>query len=677
MRQSLTTPGKTLLRHLGTLAALAGLGLAASKVSSAAETSGGSKVTQTIIALKLGTNEALSVRSHATQDPPVIVIEFPDQKVIGALPERSVVDSGVVQQILTRYQDFSGVDTRRYIRSLHIALKAPYPWRVWAENGNVMVEIEHPTTVSSASLEVGLRGGTVIRSLPQPAVYAKFRAMQSALEEAAIGETPLQMREQDIPRPIKPLNPTASSQSSAPIPTLSAAPKRSYAKLPLPFVFGMLSAAGLMLLSLGVLTWLSWQMSRREPEPVSAGLRQEAASSTLLIDELIWRAFERQGYQLMRLQEIPQSASNFRIIKKDSRALGLWAVGNGLFFEKQTVERFGELLESAQLEEGILAATGSFTVPAQRLAKERHITLVGREQLVELLGMGAASAYVQSQLQQAQSQLDEAKTSIRRYETELETLRRQRNEASWHLGSERVKSASMEAQVAQLSAQLDSYREQVAHWEEEAKKLKKQWQESEWFLGESRDRERYFSEQLAQLQQAATTVESLTKARDDAHWFLGEEKTKREALEAELVGLRLAKTEAERCEAQLRETAETLCRQLEAISFYGERRAAVRAHVPDAFIEIRNGQEEPVFSGVPADISSTGMRLHTQNHLPFGSDDRIVLHLPGMAEAAQVQAERVWEKDEASDGQSSGYRFVDISEGARAHLNNLAGRASA
>ncbi|HLD78749.1 MAG TPA: PilZ domain-containing protein, partial [archaeon] len=346
-------------------------------------------------------------------------------------------------------------------------------------------------------------------------------------------------------------------------------------------------------------------------------------------------------------------------------------VGSGRFFEKQTVERFIRAMRDARVEQGFLAASGSFTVPAQRMAKEHQITLIGRDQLVELLSMGAGSEYFTRQLEQSHARLEEAKETLRQYAAELDTLRRQRNEASWHLGEERATSAKLEAKLEELEQQVRRYDTDLQRWEQEAAALRKQWEESQWYLGEARERGRYLESQVSSLQEPATRVEAAERERDAAAGSLSEERAKSTSLAARLEEL---ERELEASRQRSRGLEETFARLQEEMAVYrtlGERRHAGRIPVPDTTVELLNGGEEPAASASLRDLSATGLGLETDREVPEATLLRLRVRVPGR-EPLESKARLVWQHPEESAGRyRSGCRFVWLPAATRAALQEL------
>jgi hypothetical protein len=649
---------------------------------------------KTLITLKVDSEEPLAIRTTFQERPPTIAIDFPQQRVISALPERSTVANGVVRRIEAHYNSSfgGGVKANRFLRSIKIVMQAPYTYRVRSERGRLMVEIDHPTSVRGAAMEVGVRGGTIIGGPMKWSLSDRFHAMQKALESA----TQISLQAPQSPRvfsaitpaptgdlflvsPEEPLGADVSSGRAGGALTLSHQPVRALIlpqPKPLAFPLGvwlsvlillMLGAAGVYY-SLGGVT-LSTLFPR---VPGKGGVR--LPSGVVLIDQLVWQAFERQGYQLLQTKELAEPPfGTLRVIVKGDEKTALLFVGHGPFFEKQTVERFIRAVRSVNVEQGILVAAGAFTVPAQRIAKEYHVMLVGREQLIELLSAGAWGERVTKQLEESRSRLEEANATLHQYASELEILRRQRNEASWYLGEERAKHTKLETQLAEIQQRLERYEAEIRRWEQEASTLRKQWEEGQWYLGEAQAHVHHLEAQLGDvLQERARRVDTAEHERDETQHDLGEELAKRQALEAQLAELQRQLEGLTVRERNLL-NALTEVKADHALQAHGERRAQTRARVSDVLVDLHNGKEGMVFSGSSRDVSSTGVGLETDQELPVIPSMRIRLHVPGH-EPIESKAQLMWQRAEGQPHRyQSGFQLLDVSESARILIEQLVG----
>ncbi|MBI4003664.1 MAG: restriction endonuclease, partial [Candidatus Omnitrophica bacterium] len=362
----------------------AGVWLASAAHGFCAETVDPTATSTTVMILRLDSTTPVEIRTRFLEPPPTITIEFPRQRVMGSLPERSTLQAGAIRSILTQYHSGTELQPSRVIRSLQIILSAHYAYRVRSEPGRIIVAIDHPSSVGSRTMEVALKGGTIIGALGPRPVSERFHAMQRALDNAVPDRAVPSRTTANAQRPATP----AAAGSSPAAPARSGRSSRS-SDHPIWWTVAMAALAA------GVL----WRVraSRRGPPLVAGG---RLPSGVTLIDGLIWPACERQGYQLIKAVERAQPSVPLRMITKDGSKAVLGFVWNGSFFEKRTVEQFAAACREVGVDQGFLVASGSFTVPAQRVAKDHNITLVGREQLMELLSTGATSEYFTKQVEQ-------------------------------------------------------------------------------------------------------------------------------------------------------------------------------------------------------------------------------------------------------------------------------------
>ncbi len=634
---------------------------AGSSVVRSAETLDSAPPAKTVLVLKVGTDEPLTVRSAFHAQPPTLTLTFPGEQVIGSLPERSAISKGVIQTIVAHYAPQANPNAPRTIRSVQIGLSGPYAPSVRSEPGQVIVEIEHPASVSGSSFEIGVQGGTIIEGIGDHRVSDRFRAMQEAM--ARMTPTPWALQITDASPPVSnapaPQRRTSASEEKAAAPA-SPAPQGSAVGS-----WGLLAA---ILLGAG-LAWRYRTAWKRNPMAQDAQAPR-VPSGVLLIDQLVWKTFERQGYQMAQeLDLTPPLGGPLRVLAKDGRKSALLFVGNGPFFEKQTVERFVRAMQAVQVEQGTLVASGSFTVPAQRFAKDRGVTLIGRDELIGLLSAGAGTEYLAKQIEQQQLRVTEAAESLRQYAAELDALRRQRNDASWQLGEERAKSAQLEARIGELTEQLRGHDNELKRWERDASMLRKQWEESQWYLGESRNRMKHLATQIAGLQERAQQAEFAGLERDAAAKALEEARAKGRTLDTALVELQQTVETLSGRERALQESLARLTQELGTLRKFGERRRGSRRQIPGALVELRNGKKTPFFVGPVRDLSLGGFGLESEQELPSIPSIKVHLTLPG-SERFESGAKLVWQQS-GRVGYQSGYRLTGAPPAFRARLEEL------
>ncbi len=659
--------------------------------ASAVETTTPIPMSKTLLVLKLDAEDPLAIHTTFQEHPPTLTIEFPAQRVVGSLPEHAVVAKGVIQTIEARYSKGPGPLSQRFIQSVQIELSASYAYRVRSEAGRIVVEIDHPASVGSAAVEVGLKGGTIIEGIEQRSVSERFRAMQEALSHMTPTPWSLQFTE----GPERPPEAVASIPQAKPSRSEHVGPDRSVqgeqkaastdataAGTPRPIrsrsgdasMVGSVLALGVLVTMLAGLGFFLHGKTFSALFHRTIPLRESARlpSGVVLIDQLVWRTFERQGYHLMLEKELTQPiGGTLRVAMKDSVKSALLFVWNGPFFEKLTVEQFLHAMREAQVEQGVLVASGSFTVPAQRLAQEYHITLIEREELIGLLSSGATNEYVTKQLEQQQERLEEAQATLQQYANELDALRRQRNEASWYLGEERAKSAQLESQADELNQKVRHDEVELKRWEQETSSLRKQWEESQWYLGESRARARHLETQLTALQDLAQHAQTAEREGEKAQAALGEERARREALETKLAELEQGLETLKARERALQDALQRLAQEIGALRTYGERRRAVRARIPGVHVELHHGNGNPIFSGSPRDMSPTGFGLETDQAIPSQPGIRVRLTLPGCAKIESAARMRWQRAAEESSRYHSGYRLVGVPPSITTRIEQL------
>src|SRR6185295_16648413 len=126
-------------------------------VARAAETSDPVPMTSTRVILKVDSDKPVPVKATFEEHPPTLTLTFPPRQVVGSLPERSTVAKGAVKSIVAQYGPSAKRDgaSQRYIEQVQLELSGPYAYQVRSEAGVITVEIEHPTSISSSSLEIG------------------------------------------------------------------------------------------------------------------------------------------------------------------------------------------------------------------------------------------------------------------------------------------------------------------------------------------------------------------------------------------------------------------------------------------------------------------------------------------------------------------------------------------
>ena len=596
-----------------------------------------SATTTTQLIIQLATGEVVPAQSRFQTSPPTIIIGFPARRVLAALPERSVIQHGVVQEIHATYAlSSSPPAASRWLRSLSIQLRGRYRYALRSEPGRILLEIEHPTTVTGESIEVGLLGEIVTSAAPAPRLSERFAAMQRALLQA---QTPSSPALSEDTTPLPSVEQVASSYSSIEAGETPSGSPRLEAPEPSPTITpepGLpLTTWWWVLIGVGLIGGASrgWRLARSRRW--SWALRRlpsrspSCPAAVALIDQLVWQAFERQGYQLVHTVELAGGGplGLMRVIIREGQKSALSCVANGAFFEQSTVEQFVQSMRSAHVDQGVLVAPGAFTVPAQRYAASQHVSLLGRDQLVELIGDSAMTASYTTQLDQLTQQLTEAQGTVEQYGQQLELLRRQRNEASWYLGEERVRTSQLESRLTELTQQVQQWQTQAAQTATAAEAAKKQWEESQWYLGEARAAADHLQNEMQGLRRSFEELDA-----QKTHQL--EERLQRARAEFEAEQARRA----------------TLEEELHAVRNHGERRTYPRIS-PEAFnVELHDYSGSPIYRGGVRDLSLKGFGVETPVALecPATLPVRARLTWRGCDRPLESEARLVWKRQHAT-----------------------------
>lgn len=638
-----------------------------------AATTDAAATTNTEVVIRLATDTEVPIQSQWIDQPPTVVIQFPQGEVNATLPERSAIQRGVIREIRAVYGIRPDVSPFRWLDRLEIQLQDRYPYTLKAERGRIRLDIEHPAVLATGNMQVGLAGGVILSGLsPQP-LSERFQAMETALRQAH----PQSASAAGLTAAIA--HDTANARLPGSAMRASAQPRRAS---PSPWKPRTIAWPGTWttLLLLGLLG--CWWGVRRSGRGFFGGRAypfktSQPSSGLRLIDQLVWQAFERKGYQLLHTVEPAPLAGLMRVMVKDGQKAGLLCIGEGVFFEKSIVEQFAAALKHMQLPQGFLAAPGAFTVPAQRCAKEHAITLIGRDQLTELVSEGAMSEFYTTQLQQLHQQLDEARETLNQYAQQLDLIRRQRNEASWYLGEERAQSAQLQEQIASVEQQMRHWQAEAERWQRTAEDARKQWEESQWYLGESRITAHQLEAQVRTLQEVSSRLEERCRELSDKVEEVQRGHAALQQQTQELLGkLAAARQQLESAQQQGQEHERLLTHEqsrrrlfeleVNALRAYGERRKALRVYPSDGSIELADASGATLFQGSLRDLSRTGFGIDSTEPLTLPDRLKVRLQLPGLERVLESKGRMVWQRhDVATQRYRSGCQLSNLSVEAR------------
>jgi len=241
----------------------------------------------------------------------------------------------------------------------------------------------------------------------------------------------------------------------------------------------------------------------------------------------------------------------------------------------------------------------------------------------------------------------------------------------------------------------------VKEFEEKAEQLRSQWEESEWSLGEARASESRLERQLDEVREAYSQLEAShrdvtaqlrdeVRQRDEANWYLGELRVIHEALRQETrelikqLGQTRKDVEVMRRVAEARQGDVDVERarrraveaSLHAIQRHGERRAAVRRHLPDLVAEVRGPDGLLLFHGCPPNVSLTGLAFATGQSVDAAPDFvEITLHIPAIGQPIEGVGRLVWR--EAMEGSHQwGCELLDLLPDSRKGLEDVLASAA-
>ena len=205
-------------------------------------------------------------------------------------------------------------------------------------------------------------------------------------------------------------------------------------------------------------------------------------------------------------------------------------------------------------------------------------------------------------------------------------------QSEWYLGEAK-------ASIVRLEEELQALKGAYGQLEGSHREMTARFQETE------RERDAALEETLrltehleAQLTQVQGNAEEARRAAESYQQQLVVERAQHTALEAELGALRT----------------------------HGERRRVLRTFRPDMTVQIQSPTGEVLFEGLPRNISSRGFRFVSEHSCADGSDTLwVTFHKPGIARPIEALGRLVWHGPEAAEGNMWGCELLDMSPGCR------------
>ena len=213
-----------------------------------------------------------------------------------------------------------------------------------------------------------------------------------------------------------------------------------------------------------------------------------------------------------------------------------------------------------------------------------------------------------------------------------ERTQTQWQQSEWYLGEAK-------ASIVRLEEELQALREADGELEANHREITAWFQETEWEGDAAQKRALRLTEHLeAQLTEVQGRAEETRREAENCQQQLTVERAQRTALEAELAALRI----------------------------HGERRRVSRAFRPDVTAQIQSPTGEVLFEGLPGNISSKGFRFASEHPCADGSESLwVTFHKPGVARPIEALGRVVWHGPEATAANMWGCELLDMSPGCR------------
>src|SRR5215467_647663 len=221
---------------------------------------------------------------------------------------------------------------------------------------------------------------------------------------------------------------------------------------------------------------------------------------------------------------------------------------------------------------------------------------------------------------------------VEEWQQTAERTQTQWQQSEWYLGEAK-------ASIVRLEEELQALREAHGQLEASHREMTARFQETERGRDAALEGTLRLTEHLeAQLTQVQRNAEEAQRAVENHQQQLTVERAQRTALEAELTALRT----------------------------HGERRRVLRTFRPDMTVQIQSPTGEVLFEGLPRNISSRGFRFASEHSCADGSDTLwVTFHKIGVARPIEALGRVVWHGPEEGEGNMWGCELLDMSPGCR------------
>jgi hypothetical protein len=221
---------------------------------------------------------------------------------------------------------------------------------------------------------------------------------------------------------------------------------------------------------------------------------------------------------------------------------------------------------------------------------------------------------------------------VEEWKQTAERTQTQWDQSEWYLGEAK-------ASVARLEEELQALRAAYGQLEAGHREVTARLQEAERECDVAQEALLQGTEFLgAQLAQAQGDVEEARRVAEDRQRELGGERAQRTALEAELAALRT----------------------------HGERRRALRTLRQGVTVEVQSADGTVLFQGPPRNISARGVGFASEHPFNDGPESLwVTFRQPGVARPIEALGRVAWQRPEVTVGNVWGCELLDMSPGCR------------
>lgn len=419
--------------------------------------------------LLVKTSAPITCTAHQFSDPPRIVLEFGTPSVLSGLPRHVDVGRGLIRELHSEFYPEAVGRGRRVLRRLTLLLEHEAPFHLVRAGTGLAVEILHPPDIAGP-----WPSGEVVVGQTEPAAMGRDAARLHALSAALIRDQ-IALGGGDAAG-----IGVARRWEGVPVwtPVLEGARRGTGSPAQAHAVWARWSAYGAgvgLAFALGYVWKLrDWRRERTvrqalEKRVWGRGGQDLAALEQLddaVVATLIVRALEARGYREAGIKEGPAGLALVGLTRGTARALLCWCGTRTL--HRAHAEAVQAAVKQDGAQEGIVATLGLLTQRAERVLAAGNVQVLRGHALVELLqemlqGPREAAAPLQQEpapatpSPQVAAGERAARDADRRWQEELEVVRRERDDANACVGEEKVRRRELIMELARIQ---EAYKDQ-------------------------------------------------------------------------------------------------------------------------------------------------------------------------------------------------------------------------